>query len=95
MAAPATAGELPGAEPQKQKHVHMVSICPSGETLIFSCHLLGETPALSQPGALRLALVSQREQLRDSALRGALTALCLGQFGLKSVFKFPPPPPIY
>lgn len=52
----ATVRQLPRAEPREQKCVHMVSTCLRGETLILSCRLLAETPALPQPGIPNLSL---------------------------------------
>lgn len=51
----ATARQLLRAQPQKQKYVHMVSMCLSRETLILSCHLLVAKPEL--PRLARLALL--------------------------------------
>lgn len=50
----AAAKQLPGAQPQKQKNVHMVSICLRGETLILSCHPLVAKPELPRPARLAL-----------------------------------------
>lgn len=90
LARSATVRQFPRAEPQKQKYVHMVSMCLSGETLIPSCHQLAEMPALSHPGTLRFALVSQREQLCVSALRGPPTSLLPVAFHAEGCFQIWP-----
>lgn len=90
LAQSATVRQFPRAEPQKQKYVHMVSVCLSGETLILSCHQVAEMPALSHHGMLRFALVSQHEQLCVSALRGPPTPLLPVAFQAEGCFQIWP-----
>lgn len=74
----ATVRQFPRAEPQKQKYVHMVSICLSGETLILSCHQVAEMPALSHPGMLRFARFSTWAALCLSSARTPNPSLACG-----------------
>lgn len=76
LARSAAARQLPRAQPQQQKYVHMVSICLSGETLILSCHLLAAKPELPRPAR--------------SALPDPWPRSCLGQLRLKDVFRSGP-----
>lgn len=87
LAHSAAVRQFPRAEPQKQKYVHMVSICRSGETLILSCHLLVAMPAPPQPGTLRRAIASQCQQLWVSALQGPMTSLLPVAFQAERCFQ--------